>query len=240
METIISLSQHTPLCTIMGNNKSDKGSSDITKSHHNYTVLYYNLFNKMREEKLKIFELGIGTNNTTIQSNMGANGRPGASLYGWSEFFPNSLVYGADIDKNILFNTETIKTYFCDQTDSTSIKNMWKYFSLENDIAFDIIIEDGLHTFDANVCFFENSIFKLKRGGYFIIEDIHKNDIQRFNNIIQNSWCKMYPDLEFCLIELPSLNNQSDNNVLVIFYKDFNSENNENHRPVCKSWNFSL
>ena len=106
----------TPLCEIMGRCGSDKGSSNITKSWHNYTSFYYSIFKKLKEEKLRIFELGLGTNDITLPSNMGINGVPGASLYGWQEFFSNSLIYGADIDKNILFNTEKIKTFYCDQT----------------------------------------------------------------------------------------------------------------------------
>ena len=46
---------------------------------------------------------------------------------------------------------------------------MWK--SLDG---FDIIIDDGLHEFHANKCFFENSIEKLNPGGFYIIEDIGK------------------------------------------------------------------
>lgn len=38
---------------------------------------------------------------------------------------------------------------------------MWKNDDLVDN--FDIIVEDGLHTFDANVCFFENSVHKLNK-----------------------------------------------------------------------------
>jgi hypothetical protein len=103
--------QSTPLCEIMGRNKSDKGSVNITESWHNYTTFYYSIFKPMRDEKLRIFELGLGTNNVNFQYNMGVNGRPGASLYGWQEFFPNSYIFGADFDNNILFNTDKIKTF---------------------------------------------------------------------------------------------------------------------------------
>ena len=94
-----------------------------------------------------------------VPSNMGPNGRPGASLYGWSEFFFNSDIFGADIDTEILFNTDKIKTFYCDQTNPHIIKYMWNEPKLQEN--FDVIIEDGLHTFNANVCFFENSIHKL-------------------------------------------------------------------------------
>ncbi len=204
----------TPLCEIMGRNKSDKGNKNLVESWHNYTTFYYSIFKNLQNEKLRIFELGLGTNNINIPSNMGTNGRPGASLYGWKEFFPNSLIYGADIDNNILFNTDKIKTFYCDQTNQYIIKDMWSNFDLiEN---FDIIIEDGLHTFDANVCFFENSIHKLNSGGYYIIEDILNTEIDLFKNKIKD-WEIKYTELLFKLLIIPSKINNNDNNLLVIY-----------------------
>lgn len=203
----------TPLCRIMGVNKSDKGSEDIQSSWHNYTTVYYELFKNLQNKPLRIFELGLGTNNTSLPSNMGANGRPGASLYGWSEFFPQSTVYGADIDRDILFQTDRIKTFFCDQTKPDIIRSMWKEPDLEE--PFDIIIEDGLHTFEANVCFFENSIHKLKPNGYYIIEDISFSEIRLFLKKIEE-WRGRFPSHLFVLHTIPSKRNIYDNNLLII------------------------
>ena len=206
----------TPLCEIMGRYGSDKGSSNITNSWHNYSTVYYSIFKNLQNDKLRIFELGLGTNDINLPSNMGSNGYPGASLYGWGEFFSNSLIYGADIDTNILFNTEKIKTFYCDQTNPEIIKQMWND---NNDLMenFDIIIEDGLHTFDANVCFFENSIHKLNKNGYYIIEDILNSDLVLFNNKV-DEWKKRYNYLTFTLLNIPSTRNNFDNNLLVIHY----------------------
>lgn len=203
----------TSLCEIMGRNRSDKGHINIVNSWHNYTILYYAIFKDLTDMNLRIFELGLGTNNVNLASNMGINGRPGASLYGWAEFFHNSYIFGADIDKDILFNTSQIKTFYCDQTNEESIKQMWNENELQEN--FDIIIEDGLHTFDANVCFFENSIHKLKPNGYYIIEDICNKDINLYLNKIKE-WESHYKDCTFSLIEMPSLVNTCDNTLLVI------------------------
>lgn len=204
----------TELCIIMGKNRSDKGNFNITKSHHNYTIIYHEIFKKIQNENLKIFELGLGTNNIKIPSNMGLGGRPGASLYGWAEYFKNSYIYGADVDKDILFQNDRIKTFYCDQTNPDVIKKLWNNDIL-NQIEFDIIIEDGLHEFYANVIFFENSIHKLKKNGYYIIEDIKKSDITKFEHKI-NEWKNIYPELIYQLICIPSKINNSDNNLLVI------------------------
>lgn len=159
----------TILCEIMGRHRSDKGHANITESWHNYTTFYYSLFKDRRDTPLRLFELGLGTNNPNILSNIGPDGVPGASLYGWKDFFPLAHIFGADIDKDILFQEDRIQTFYCDQTNPDTIKEMWDTLD-----PFDIIIEDGLHTFEANVCFFENSIHKLNTNGYYIIEDVLK------------------------------------------------------------------
>lgn len=204
----------TELCKIMGRNKSDKGSIHIENSWHNYTTFYYSIFKDIREKQLRVFELGLGTNNVNVPSNMGRSGRPGASLFGWSEFFPNSYIFGADIDDGILFNTEKIKTYYCDQTNPKSIEKLWSEPDLEDN--FDIIVEDGLHTFDANVCFFENSIHKLKPKGYFIIEDVTRHSCKLFEDKI-DEWESKYKDCSFTLLKVPSKRNNFDNNLIVVY-----------------------
>jgi hypothetical protein len=203
----------TSLCEIMGRYGSDKGSIDITNCHHNYTTFYYSIFKDIKSKSLRIFELGLGTNNIDVKSNMGSNGKPGASLYGWREFFENSEIYGADIDKRILFSTDRIKSFYCDQTNPKIINEMWNNEELQK--PFDIIIEDGLHEFYANVCFFENSIHKLGPNGYYIIEDILNHDILKFNNVIE-TWKIKYPNLTFTILQIPSTKNKSDNTLLVV------------------------
>lgn len=203
----------TPLCEIMGKYGSDKGNVNITQCWHNYTTFYHSIFKEIQDKTLRIFELGLGTNNLSVPSNMGANGKPGASLYGWREFFPNSKIYGADIDMNILFESDRIKTYYCDQTNPIIIKMMWNQTELVD--GFDIIVEDGLHEYHANECFFENSIHKLNAGGYFIIEDVMKEELHLFENKLVE-WRLRFPELDFTLLKIPSRRNTFDNNLLVI------------------------
>ena len=67
---------------------------------NNYTPLYQKLFSKQRNDYKLVFEVGLGTNNLDIPSNMGLNGEPGASLYMW-QVFSNAEIFGADVDKRI-------------------------------------------------------------------------------------------------------------------------------------------
>ena len=95
---------------------------------------------------------------------------------------------------------------------------MWTEPDLQDN--FDIIIEDGLHTFSANVCFFENSIHKLKQNGYFIIEDIGYSEEYLFENKIKE-WESQYKDCIFTLLKIPSSVNYDDNTLLVVFKSAF-------------------
>ena len=207
----------TDLCKIMGEYGSDKGNIDITNCWHNYTQYYFNLFEKIRYSPIRIFEVGLGTNNTSLPSNMGKDGKPGASMFGWAKFFPNAAVFGADIDKDILFETDRIKTFYCDQTKSDIINQMWNQPILSE--PFDIIIDDGLHEFHANVCLFENSIHKLKKGGYYIIEDITNPLITTWEYTL-DKWRTVYPKYTFHLEKLFNKANNWDNNLIVVHYLD--------------------
>jgi hypothetical protein len=161
----------TELCQLMNFHGSDKATQN--KGKGNYTKLYDFIFNSIKNNSMNILEVGLGTNNTDVLSNMGKDGIPGASLRGWKDYFINSFIYGADVDHRILFEEDRIKTYFVNQLDVKSIIELWKNFDFE----FDIILDDGIHDLShsdisGNKIFFENSIQKLKKGGYYIIEDV--------------------------------------------------------------------
>ena len=73
----------------------------------------------------------------------------------------------------MLFQEDRIATHWCDQTDPASIARMWASVPVP---AFDLMIDDGLHTVPAGICLFENAIHRLRDGGIDIIEDV---DMQR-------------------------------------------------------------
>ena len=159
------------LCDVHG---SDKGALQETGHPyswpaHSYTDYYARLFNHCRLGMRKVFECGLGTNNPDLPSNMTSSGKPGASLRVWRDYFPNAVIVGADIDRQILFEEDRIRTYYVDQTDPKAIADFWSKVGQDD---FDFIVDDGLHTFAAGKCLFENSIHKLSQHGIFIIEDV--------------------------------------------------------------------
>ena len=204
----INMFSPTTMCRIMTKYGSDKGNS-----WHNYTAVYSKLFRPLRGRELRILELGMGTNNPKLASTMGIDGRPGASLRGWREVFPHALVFGADIDRDILFSEERIQTFYCDQLDSDAIRELWAQPALRGEM--DVIIDDGLHRFPANASFMAGSLGHLKAGGYYIVEDIRGVELDLWKEHLPG-YAAAYPGCEIALMELPSAFNQYDNNMLVI------------------------
>tara|TARA_B100001027_G_scaffold215590_1_gene189890 strand:- start:2943 stop:3752 length:810 start_codon:yes stop_codon:yes gene_type:complete len=145
--------------------------SDKAK-HHDYHLIYSSIFLNNSKVK-KILEIGMGTNDENLLSNMGINGKPGASLRAFRDFFKNAKIYGADIDKNILFKDHRIKTSYVDQTSEASLRKLFKKFGKN----FDLIIDDGIHSPLANLKVILSSIEYLKKGGCLVIEDINQNSI---------------------------------------------------------------
>ena len=176
---------------------SDKGYLDFEKSTpyswkpHSYSDIYYDLFNHQKDEIKLVFECGIGSNDDKIDNNMTSSGKPGASLKVWRDYFVNAMIYGADIDKDILFSEERIKTFYVNQLEKKSIENLWDNINLKN---FDVIIDDGLHSYDSNLNMFLNSYNMLKKNGIYIIEDVNIEyldklaiELKRFDPIIKTT-----------------------------------------------------
>jgi hypothetical protein len=190
-----------------------KCGSDKARAHK-FTAVYSALFKRRYDQPLRIFELGLGTNDPNAPSSMGVFGVPGASLRGWRDLFPHALVYGADIDRRILFQEDRIKTFYCDQLDPSSIRELWSQPDLKGG-ALDIIIDDGLHTAEANMSFLEGSLENLRPGGIYITEDILRDQVDDWYDRLETIYTKQYPMYEFAFVVLPDRKNQ-DHNMLVI------------------------
>jgi hypothetical protein len=199
----------TKMCRVMTRHGSDKG-----RGWHNYTTIYSVLLRNLNSQPLVIFELGLGTNNPELLSTMGVTGKPGASLRGWRELFPRSLVYGADIDRSILFEEERIKTYYCDQLDGAAVRDLWTRPGLDG--GADILVEDGLHTFEANISFLNGALERLRPGGIYVVEDIRGETMKEWPNHLGSVLAKQFPKHEFALVALPNPLNECDNNLLII------------------------
>lgn len=196
------------LCDLYG---SDKGSLGTTErpydwEAHTYATHYAEIFAARSRDTLAVLEFGIGTNNPSIPSNMGVAGKPGASLRVWRDFFPNAQIYGADIDRKILFKDERIETFFVDQTQPVTFQALWREVGATQ---FDVIIDDGLHTPTAAKTTFDNAFSRVKPGGLYIIEDLQRHALLEMTEHLV--------DRSFEIRELPNLDYSDGNNLLIIY-----------------------
>ncbi len=193
---------------------SDKGENKSTGHpyhwpSHTYADFYSLLFDQRRNSVRQVFECGIGTNNPDLVSSMGQEGKPGASLRVWRDYFPHASILGADIDRSVLFEDGRISTRHVDQTDPRSVQELWKSVDTES---FDLMIDDGLHVYTAGICLFENSFHKLAAGGIYVIEDVMPADLVRYQSY--------FSDKSHTLQYVKLARNRTlhtDNNLIVIF-----------------------
>ena len=155
--------------------------SDKTTSH-SYGPMYAALLQALPHRPL-ILELGIGTNFTDVACNMGMAGVPGASLRAMRELRPDACLFGADIDKRVLFQEPSIMTYWVDQLDRTSLRSLSRKAAEQQ--GFDLVIDDGLHTKRSNLNSFEVLFPTVKPGGFYVVEDIDGTAITFWRGIIR-------------------------------------------------------
>lgn len=133
----------------------------------NYTGIYASVLPALPSDP-RILEIGIGTNFEDVDSSMGPTGVPGASLRAFRDLRPDATVYGADVDRRILFEEPGITTHWVDQLDRSSLSALRSKLGGE----FDLVIDDGLHSRPANLNTFRALFPAVKPGGWFVIEDV--------------------------------------------------------------------
>lgn len=154
---------------------ANKYATDKRESDHNFVEFYVKHFEKMRNLKLNICEIGI-LNHPDKQN------RPyeGASLLMWRDYFCNSGIHGIDINDHKHLEQERIRIYIADQGNRKQLSQLF------GDALLDIIIEDGSHFMHHQQitlgCLFKN----LKSGGIFVIEDLHTSHPDMIDNFKVN------------------------------------------------------
>lgn len=173
-------SELAELCSRFGADKAyyepEGGVWPFPHEPHTYAQVYAWLFSGSRREVRNVLEVGVGR--------VYEGAPPGASLRAWKEYFPNALVFGADINEDVLFEDGRIRTAVMDQTRHESVVSFIEGTNVE---AFDLIVDDGLHTFEANLALFEAAMPFLADGGYYVIEDCSMETVRRLEKYFQGS-----------------------------------------------------
>jgi hypothetical protein len=126
--------------------------------YHLFTVIYDTWFSKIRDEQIRLLEIGVLI---------------GGSLRMWEEYFPGAEIHGVDIDDRTEHATSRISVYRADQTKIEDLK------ALPRDCQ--IIIDDGGHTMLQQQITL-NTLFDshLLPGGTYVLEDLHTSDVEHY------------------------------------------------------------
>jgi SAM-dependent methyltransferase len=144
-------SSSVPSCnSIFNRHNTDKNSY-----FHNYSRQYSDIFEKYRDKRVKILEIGIYN---------------GESLRVWKDLFSNyTTILGIDINTECAQYEDSINNIFIEIGNSTS-KELFE--NIKNKYGtFDIIIDDGSHTNTDVIKNFELYLNILNDNGVYIVED---------------------------------------------------------------------
>jgi hypothetical protein len=132
--------------------KTDKATT------HSYTQHYDFHFERLRNENIKLLEIGIGGYTDPNEG--------GGSLKMWKEYFNNGNIYAFDIEKKIGLDDDRIKIYQGSQTDNNFLSSI-----IDEIGELDIVVDDGSHV-PSHIIDTFNFIFpRIKMGGIYVVED---------------------------------------------------------------------
>lgn len=135
---------------------------------YGFQFVYGPILAELKGQKAAVLEIGIGVPDASALSGMHDRYTPGTSLIALKEFLGNAEVHGADIDRRVLVDTEFYTTHFIDQLDESTLER----FAAAVQSPFDLIIDDGLHTPQANANCVAWLLPLLSSRGVLVIEDI--------------------------------------------------------------------
>jgi hypothetical protein len=142
---------------------TDKG--DLHHEKHGYAEVYDEILTPFRNREINFVEIGI--NDPRF---------PGASIRMWNEYFDKAIYRGLDINLDKTVNRIAMEyggalLYNVDQVNAQQL-----YDFAESVPAIDFVVDDGIHTHEAQMTSFKTLFPFLKPGGIYFIEDCHAKD----------------------------------------------------------------
>lgn len=152
--------------------KCDKGSLK-----HRYDRVYAPALEELRTKPFRMLEIGIFK---------------GSSTEAWVEYCPEVEIVAVDIFERVkMENIPILKHPRVKGYKGSSLEKPSKEFDNIAKDGFDIIIDDGLHTHEAQWKTFINFILYLKEGGSYFIEDVWPYNLMN-NKEKQHYWLKKH------------------------------------------------
>ena len=142
-----------------------KRNSDLKIVGHDYAKFYEEIFNKLKNKKINILEIGSFYGNAA------------AAIFFYLE---NAKIFSADIFPDLFsYKSNRIKNFYVDSSNETSIQK--NIINLKKN--FEIIIEDASHSYKDQII----SLFMLfpliNSGGFFITEELDFPDTRDDMNL---------------------------------------------------------
>lgn len=173
----------------------DRGGNDKGGKIHTYLETYDKLFERFRDG-CDFLEIGLAS---------------GDSIKLWNRYFENSNIVGVDLSivfelDKVRLNRNIIKLISADATNPNIVD------VLENEFwpncKFNLILDDADHRTISQITTFNLLKHKVKKGGYYILEDILALDIER------EKYLALHDKVE--IVDMRA--NGRFDNVLIIYY----------------------
>lgn len=171
---------------------TDKFGTSLYWRSHAYDKFYDEFFLNKRDSNLSLLEIGMYF---------------GGSIKLFHDYLINSNISGIDINdlwKNGNVNDfNRLQRYFFNAYDLSN----WNNLKINK---FDIIIDDGPHTYDSQLFALNNFYDKLNDGGTLIIEDVEFRNLDKLVNNYKHDKNKIK------VYDWSSLTNMNDDILIVI------------------------
>ena len=138
---------------------ADSRERGTDKFYHGYTDIYEQIFELVRDEALRILEVGVGGYKDPAAG--------GESARMWRQYFKNATITAIDLYDKRSHEEDRIRIYQGSQDDQEFLEKV----NTESG-PFDIIIDDGSHINQHVRSSFRFLFPLLSQGGTYIIEDL--------------------------------------------------------------------
>lgn len=186
---------------------------------HSYFGLYQELFEPIRKTAKNILEIGVGDFGS----------KNGGSILLWKLFFKNADIHAVDIISenrvyDLVLQDNKIKTYLETNAYDLNFVNNFK----ENNTFFDVIIDDGPHTFESQRNFIKLYSNLLTENGILVIEDIQDIEwVKKFKEETPDHLKKYIH-----VYDLRHIKNRYDDIVFVINKNIINDKENQMYNDI--------
>ena len=154
------------LCDLANKYRTDKGTDG--PGYHGFAPFYAKFWESERYAVSALLEIGVN-------DGLGKTMNHGSSQRMFQDYFPNAVIYGADINDKFLFNEGRIVTFKADQADEKGFLAQLARFAPGRG-SFDVIIDDGSHNVIHQQVTIGFLFPKVRPGGWYVVEDLHTSN----------------------------------------------------------------